>query len=147
VDLQHNRGSVHIPISVVGWATKYKRYKLILWSCFKFQFSHICFLVFRRLKIQFGTHWGNVGGMCVRIGGRNTSLLEEQVGMLRCTLLKKFLAVANKQYCMNTDNNVAETTQRLKCWLGWQRVALCNNSKCLFVSCIWWSKCSTWKTD
>jgi hypothetical protein len=28
----------------------------------KFQFSHICFLSFRRHKIQFGTHWGNVGG-------------------------------------------------------------------------------------
>jgi len=27
---------------------------------------------------------------------------------------------------MNTDNNVAGTPQRLKCWLGWQTVALCN---------------------
>jgi len=48
---------------------------------------------------------------------------------------------------MNTDNNVAETTQRLKFWLGWQTVALCNSWNYLFVSCIWMSKCSTWKMD
>jgi hypothetical protein len=56
--------------------------------------------------------------MCVRIGGRNTTLPQEQEGILRYALFKKFLAVANKHYCMNTDNNIAATTQRLKCWLG-----------------------------
>jgi hypothetical protein len=56
--------------------------------------------------------------MCVRIGGRNTLLLQEQEAMLRYVVLKKNLAVANTHYFMNADNNVAETTQRLKFWLG-----------------------------
>jgi len=37
---------------------------------------------------------------------------------------------------MNRENNVAETTQRLKCWLGWQTAPLYVSSKCLFDSCV-----------
>jgi hypothetical protein len=71
---------------------------------------------------------GNVRSICGRIGGRNTSLVPEQVG--------KFLAGTNKHFCMNTDSNVAEAMQKLKCWLGSQTVPLCNSSKCLFVSSV-----------
>jgi len=41
---------------------------------------------------------------------------------------------------MNTDNNVAESMQRHKCWLGWQTVPLWDSSMCLFISCVWKSK-------
>jgi len=36
--------------------------------------------------------WGNVRGMCGRIGGRNKSLLQEQMGVVWYTAGKKFLA-------------------------------------------------------
>jgi hypothetical protein len=61
--------------------------------------------------------------------------------------LKKLLAGTNKHYCMNTDNNSAETTQRLKCCLGCHTASSCDNSKCLLVSCAGKSKFSIRKTD
>jgi hypothetical protein len=61
---------------------------------------------------------GELQGACMRIGVRNTSLLQELESMLRYAVLKKICRRTNKHYCMNTDNNVAEMTQRLKCWPG-----------------------------
>jgi len=43
----------------------------------------IPFLACRRHKIQFGTQfYGNTGGICGQISGRNTSLLQEQMGIV-----------------------------------------------------------------
>jgi hypothetical protein len=52
------------------------------------------------------------------------------LGPYLCIWITFFHYTCNKHYCMNTDNNVAKTTQRLKCWPGWQTVPLSNSSKC-----------------
>ena len=66
--------------------------------------------------------------MCGWIGGRNTSLLWGQVGMVWYAVWKHFL-------------------QRMMCWLGWQTSPLCSNLKCLYIICIQKSKFSVQKMD
>jgi hypothetical protein len=54
-----------------------------------------------------------------------TAVRTSGCGVICC--LKKFLAGPSEHYCMNTNNNIAKTMERQKCWFGWQASPLCDS--------------------